>query len=263
MKRNIGFLVLAVCLGIIVSCTKENITEKSDETKTQLTLKFDHVVGDDELHLNTKYINPVSGENFEIYMYQYIISNIRLKTTDGKEVILPQEESYFFVSESSEESRTVSLDNIPFGEYSGITFTIGVDSSRSAKGLTDVPANLMKGVNQGMYWTWNTGYIFFMMEGTSPLLEHSPEGNDFMFHIGGYDSNSINNIKTIALQFDPIEVAEKKSPEVVIKMDVLKVFNGENIIRFTENQIVMFDPLSKKIADNYTEAFSVASVRDL
>ena len=52
------------------------------------------------------------------------------------------------------------------------------------------------GAGADMYWTWNSGYIFFKMEGTSPAA--TGMGNSFMYHIGGfggYSAPTINNIK--------------------------------------------------------------------
>lgn len=268
MKAQIKLLLLVILGGILQSCEKDTIDMNNPPVTTtpttgKLTLKFDNVVGNNDLKYNTEYTNPSTGETFEVFTCQYYISNIKLKTDDGKEVAVPQDSSYFFVSEASEASQSITLSNIPVGNYTSLGFTIGVDSSRSAKGLSVATKGLLAGVSQGMYWSWNSGYIFFMLEGTSPLLKGNPSGNDFMYHVGGYDANSINNIKTKTIQFEGAQVSASKTPEIMLKMDLLKVFNGNTTIKLTQNTVVMFEAFSKKIADNYVNAFSVGSVKNL
>ena len=71
--------------------------------------------------------------------------------------------------EDHEESQEVVLKNIPAGDYNQITFTIGVDSLRSTMDVSKRPGVLDPAQgHDGMYWTWNSGYIFFKMEGISP-----------------------------------------------------------------------------------------------
>ena len=62
-----------------------------------------------------------------------------------------------------------------------------------------------------MYWTWQSGYINFKIEGNSPLCSSSK--NKFAFHIGGFqypfnaiqhivlDKNSANDI-TVEIKLD-------------------------------------------------------------
>ncbi|MDZ7934473.1 MAG: MbnP family protein [Emticicia sp.] len=266
MKAQISKLLIAIFCAIAgISCEKNDVENQPTATENiattgQITLKFDNVVGDKDLKYNTSYTNSVTGENFEVFSCQYYISNIKLKTDEGKEVVIPQDSSYFFVSEASQNSQNIKLSKIPFGNYTELSFVIGVDSTRSSKGIETAPKGLMAGVSQGMYWTWNSGYIFFMLEGTSPMLKGNAAGNDFMYHVGGYNSTNINNIKTKSVKFDKAVVSTTKTPEIKLKMDILKVFNGNTNIKFTQNTVVMFEPFSKKIADNYVNAFSVDSI---
>ena len=110
-----------------------------------------------------------------------------------------------------------------------------------------------------MYWGWNSGYIFFKMEGTSPA---SPEDGNFMYHIGGfggYTTPTINNIKTITLDLQPRGVAEVRTTgnaNLHLFVDVLKVFNGETVFKIADHPMEMFSDFSTVVADNYSSMFT-------
>jgi len=195
---------------------------------------------------------------FKVTALRYFISNIKLQKADGSEYVVPQDDSYFLINEEIASSKRLSLQ-VPEGDYTGITFMIGVDSLRNTmppdrrKGALDI-----SGQAQGMYWTWNSGYIFFFLEGESNQVV----GDDaFRYHIGffgGFSTPTLNNIRTTTLSFerDIALVRKNKTPEVHIMMDLLKVFNGRNFtLKISENSEIMFSALSAKVADNIKEAF--------
>lgn len=75
--------------------------------------------------------------------------------------------------------------------YDAITFTIGVDSLTNVSGVFGEDLD----PTNGMYWTWQTGYINFKMEGKS---QHCTSRNKrFQWHIGGYQHpyNTIRQVK--------------------------------------------------------------------
>ena len=49
---------------------------------------------------------------------------------------------------------------------------------------------------RGMYWTWQSGYINFKLEGSSPLC--NTRHHAFEFHIGGYH-HPYNSLQRISL----------------------------------------------------------------
>jgi len=65
--------------------------------------------------------------------------------------------------------------------YDSIRFMVGVDSLTSVSGAMGGDLDPTK----GMFWTWNTGYIFFKAEGTSPICD--TRKNRYVYHLGGYD----------------------------------------------------------------------------
>jgi hypothetical protein len=108
-----------------------------------------------------------------------------------------------------------------------------------------------------MYWGWNSGYIFFKMEGNSP----ASSTGEFMYHIGGfggYSSATINNIKYITLDLTARgvpQVKQGKETNVHLMVDVLKMFNAASSFSIADHSMVMFDPFSTTIANNFNSMF--------
>ncbi|MEO5563928.1 MAG: MbnP family protein, partial [Chitinophagaceae bacterium] len=182
----------------------------------------------------------------------------------GKEYIVPQDSCYFLVNESSPGTKTIRV-NLPEGEYDQLNFVLGVDSLRNTMniskrtGVLD-PANAM---DHGMYWGWNSGYIFFKMEGTSLQSPVDPIGQrKFRYHIGGfggYSAPTINNIKNVSLSLSKggtIKARKGKKSDVFIGSDVLKIFNGSSAISIAAHSSVMFSEYSVNVANNYSQMFS-------
>ena len=81
-----------------------------------------------------------------------------------------------------EEASTMHLTfNLPENvAFDSLTFNLGVDSLTTASGAMGGDLDPTK----GMFWTWQSGYINFKMEGFS---KKCPARNgEFQFHLGGY-----------------------------------------------------------------------------
>jgi hypothetical protein len=264
MKINNLYWVFAAIITITVysACEKE---EFKSTDKGSIVFEFDNVAGGQDLQLNTGNYTNAAGENITFSLFQYFISNIKLKTEDGSEYVVPQNESYFLIQEHKEETHKVVLNNVPAGNYTSVSFVIGVDSLRNTMapadrtGVLDVAAFTGE---ENMYWAWNSGYIFVKTEGVSP---QAPVGNDgqrrFRYHIGGfggYSSATINNIKTKSLSFgnEVAKVRKDTKPEVHLTADILKLFSGNQNISIAANPTVMFSPFSVNVANNYVDMFA-------
>lgn len=255
--------ILIVVIIAFTSCKKDN-DKPAEGIKAPLSLEFDNIAGGQNLFINgnTSYTNA-SGEQFKVSVLQYFISNIKLKKADGSEYIVPQDSSYFLIKEGTADDRYAKL-NVPEGDYVSVSFILGVDSLRSTMdiskrtGVLD-PGN---GSHDGMYWGWASGYIFFKMEGTSPAAPVDGTGqNKFRYHIGGfggYDEPSVNNIRNITVDLNAGGIAKVRSPRgtnIHLMVDILKVFDGTTTFKIADYPMVMLNPFSSNIANNFSGMF--------
>jgi hypothetical protein len=245
------------------------VSVASAQKTGSLSIHFDHVVGNEPLVLNDKKYRNAAGDEFNVSLFQYFVSNIKLIRKDGSAYNVPQDQSYFLIRESNKDSKTITLTDIPKGKFTGISFLIGVDSARSAseigyrKGCLDVA-----GEAKDMYWAWNSGYIFVKMEGTSQ--QSTAKNNIFMYHIGLFggigNKKTLNNIRyaTLDLGGESLRIKDNKNvPLITIKTDAGKLLNGNTNVEIAKNSTVMGGPFSEKIAENYKTMFSFAGLSTL
>lgn len=254
-----SLVLFAIGLAVFSCNTIDNDTSFDPIPTGRMRIVFDNVAGTSDLKLTDDTYRNSVGEAFTVTKLNYFVSNIRLRKDDGSEYVVPQDSSYFLIQEEKPASQTITLANVPAGNYTGLTFLLGVDSLRSMADITKRTGVLDPGLNDGMYWEWNSGYIFLKLEGTS-VVAPAAQNNAFFYHIGGFGRGSvkINNLRTVTLPFktDRATVQPGTTPSVRLTANVLSLFNGPTKLSIAQHSSVMFDPYSTNIADNYAKMFN-------
>ncbi|MNY06961.1 hypothetical protein D3C86_1397440 [compost metagenome] len=112
------------------------------------------------------------------------MSNIRLKKADGSWWVQP--DSYFLLNLANGINPSIQLSGVPHGEYTEVSYVLGVDSLRNVSGAQS--GDLSPAL--GMFWSWNSGYIMLKAEGLSP----NSDSGSFAYHLGGFSGK--DNIVT-------------------------------------------------------------------
>ncbi len=270
MKHIKRIVILLVSALFSYSCVTDTLVP--DTTKTgEFSIEFDNIVGEETLGIGSRYYVNAKGETFTINLIQYFVSNIKLLASDGTEYVIPQEDSYFLVNGADRSTRFTKV-RVPEGDYTQVKFILGVDSLRST-----MPVEERKGVlsfnphegheGGGMYWGWNSGYIFFKFEGNCELISDDQAGDptgkkQFKYHIGGfggYSAPTLNNIREITVDLNAgglAQVREGLRSNVHLFVDLMQVFNGPLTFSIPEHPNVMFSEYSVNIANNFTSMFT-------
>jgi hypothetical protein len=244
---------------------------KNDEFAGTGTLKISlsHRADSEVFQLNKMYKNA-NGDSLTFSMFKYYLSNFSLTKSDGSVYTIPKDSCYFLVDVSNVGSTTLSLKNIPAADYQTVSFTIGIDSSKSVASASERIGVLDPASGgQGMYWVWNSGYIFVKAEGTSPQapLVASTGLRSFKYHIGlfgGYSSATLNNIKKLSLSKsnEVAKVRQTITPSVHTYVDIMEMFKTPNTIKIAQNPIVMVTPFSAEVAANYIDMFRIDHIHN-
>lgn len=257
MKHVLQLATLSALL--FTACKKDDTPPSNTPVNAALSLEFDNMAGAADLQLNTGEYTNASGEKLTLTKLKYYVSNFVLTNTDGTVYTVPQDSCYFLIDESDATTRQPLL-KVPEGTYKTLSFVLGVDSVRSTKDISQRMGALDPTAAGGdMYWGWNSGYIFFKLEGTSPAS--TSMGGSFMYHIGGfggYSSATINNIRTVSLDLTAKgspTVQSGKTAKIRLVVDILKMFTGSTNVSLAANPMVMFSEYSVNIANNYTTMF--------
>ena len=123
------------------------------------------------------------------------------------------------------------------------SFTVGIDSAGVEEGAT---GGILDPVVNGMWWSWNAGYVAVKVEGQSPASPGGARGNTidttaangFVYHIGGWKERpgtrlAYNN-RRVRIDFDDdATVAVGELPHVHLEFDVARLFGAERDIDFS------------------------------
>lgn len=114
------------------------------------------------------------NDSCQVHLLKGYISNVQL-VHRGK--IIAEPRSFHLIDFLD---ATPVVFNVPAMNYDSVYFTIGIDSAVQVKGVMEGALD----PSNGMYWTWQSGYIHFKLEGTSAVC--SSGDHQFQYHIGGY-----------------------------------------------------------------------------
>lgn len=269
MYKNTLFLLSLLFAAIFIPACKDK--EDNDLTGFgDVEIEFDNRAGDASLVLGTEYTNA-AGEKLKFSTFNYFVSNFVLVKADGTEYTVPKDSCYFLCKQNFPDTREVVLKNIPAGDYTGLKFIIGVDSAKSVSPITERTGALDPAAGaSGMYWSWNAGYIFVKVEGTSPQapLDAASGEHKFEYHtglFGGFDSPTLNNIKAVSLAThadEPAKVREGGVPHFHLYVDVLEMFTNPTNISVATNPASHADAYSKTVAANYADMFTLDHVHN-
>ena len=215
----------------------------------KLNISIEHFAGTSLLDLDNGEYKNALGQAFTVSRFRYYLSNIKLKNANGSDF---ETKEYFLVDETETDSKKLILTNVPEGHYNSISFVVGVDSTHNCSGAQ---SGALDPVN-GMFWTWNTGYIFLKLEGHANTST-SP-GHIFEYHIGGYAAPN-NCIRRVTLQLGSsgLNIEKGKVNNLLLKADILNILKGPKTVDFSKLSSVTDFHNATTIADNYADMFSI------
>lgn len=146
-----------------------------------LTLRLFPQYGAEPLQPNRLY----AGQGLECKALRFYVSQIELYEAD--QLVWAETNSFHLVDLAKPDSWQLGLAVPAERPFSTLRFHIGIDSLTSVSGAMGGDLD----PTQGMYWTWQSGYIHFKLEGRA-------NDQPFEFHIGGYQA-PYNMLQTVSL----------------------------------------------------------------
>lgn len=231
------FLVLL----LLHSCGKEKSEEQPGAT---VSLEVNVLAFGARIDTSRAYRNG-SNELFQITRFRFYLSNIELTGPAGTRT--REQNSYHLIDGLDPASQSFSFSAVP-GSYDSLHFWIGVDSTRNVSGAQSGALD----PTNGMFWTWNTGYIFAKLEGRSPAS--TAANQQFSYHIGGFRTGE-NALRKISL---PAPIQLDKEISIELTAELANWFDGKESLRIASSPTVMKPGImAEKFADNYARMFSI------
>jgi len=245
MRFFLSFIMLSIFL---LSACKD--TENSPEGFGSLNLEVANLMDGSPIVFNTQTYQSANGDRFTIEEFRFYLSKVTLKN-EATGAVYEVPDSYHLVTPTAQNHVfSISLTDIPAGNYDVLEFGIGVDAAvnKSIDQLGDLdPSN-------NMAWDWNTGYKFILLEGK---VETDTDPIGLVYHVG-----TDANYRTISLSLpQTLTVQKDLTSTIQVEAEVSEIMDNPNVMDLQQNNVIMFQDISSKVAENYAQGmFSVAFV---
>ena len=251
---------------ITISCSKDNSLKKETQDPAipkpvdnikygSVRINISNLVGNEIISLNDSIYTNANGDSFTISKFKYYLSNFTLRNANGE--LHRQTESYHLIDCQKGSNFTMLIDSVPVGTYNAMNFILGVDSTRNTSGAQTGALDPAL----GMFWSWNQGYIFLMMEGFSP--NSTAPNNMITYHLGGF-TQPYNCIRNVNPSFGALDlvVTENNSSKIEISADVLRLFDTPTVIKFAQTSEGMGGPIAVTLSNNAVNLFKVLDIEN-
>ncbi|AEA44799.1 MbnP family protein [Fluviicola taffensis] len=178
----------------------------------QVKVEFQLCYKEQLVHLNDTIINPLTQDEWVLNTFKFYVSDFEI-LNEKQESISSDLTRFHLVDFENTQSTSWNLKDKQ-NNREVIRFGFGIDS------LTNVSGAFGGGLDpvNGMYWTWQSGYINCKIEGYSS--KSGAKDHSFEYHLGGY-SGKQNAFRTILL---PVKTADS----LVVQLDLEHFLNSTN-----------------------------------
>ena len=168
-----------------------------------VSLNFLPLFGKEKLEPGRKYFSSTITDSISIESFRFYVSNISLLKND--KIVYQPKGSFYLID--LEKKLQIPMNTDTTLDFNSVKFNIGIDSLTNVSGVMGGDLD----PTNGMYWTWQSGYINFKLEGKSKLC--NTRNNLFQFHIGGYQ-RPFNTLQVLKLP-----VKNKSKIEIIIDVE--------------------------------------------
>lgn len=133
----------------------------------------------------------------------------------NEKLVFTEKNSYHLVDAEVESSLKINVELPDDIDFDRLQFHLGIDSLTNDGGVMGGDLDPTK----GMYWSWNTGYINFKLEGRS--IDSPARYNSFNFHFGGFLEGQ-NCLQTIIID-------KVQKDQAILKFDISKFLEPINL----------------------------------
>ncbi len=210
-----------------------------------IVLHFKAVANNKAVVFNDSSYSNAFGETYSISRLKFYLSNIGFSNSSSTK----KTEAVYLVDMVMGDSIVL---NVAPGNYSSLHMMLGVDSALNCSGAQSGALDPLN----GMFWTWNTGYIFFKLEGYSPAS--TADLNRIEQHVGGYRS-PFNTARKMTFKMPGGVIIEQgKRQHFYIHLTLDNFFKSVHELKIAEKPMMMTPGSdAMKAADNIAQSFYV------
>ena len=142
-------------------------------------LKITPLFNNQSITENTWFVSS-QKDSIQFTKLKFYFTDFQVKSIKGE--INTIDHSNYLIDIFQPETLEILLSTVSFSNGDELSFNLGVSSEMNTTGAHSGALD----PSNGMFWSWQSGYINFKIEGISPSSK--TRQNKFQFHIGGYQS---------------------------------------------------------------------------
>ena len=200
-------------------------------------LKITPLFNNQSITKNTWYVSS-QKDSIQFTKLKFYLTDFQVKSIKGE--INTIDHSNYLIDIFKPETLEILLNTVSFNNGDKLSFNLGVSSDINTTGAHSGALD----PSNGMFWSWQSGYINFKIAGISPSSK--TRQNKFQFNIGGYQS-PYNTIR----RFD--FVLNKHTTELNLKLE--KFFEGAKLA--VDNQVMIPGEKASKLATVFFNTLSI------
>lgn len=244
MKPYMHTLFYTLLVLLFIQCQKKEVLAPEVNTGI-MKLIISHSVDAKPMQFDTLLYKNASGTKYSVSKLQYYISDIALSNNKGEQW---KSDSLFYIDASQEISERILL-SVPHGNYTQLTFNIGLSAKHNKDGhLPNTPENL----NMAWPTVMGGGYHFMKLEGYYVGSSGSQFG--YAMHLGTNAALTQHNpiVKNIT-------IAAGNTSTLNLSMNINEWFTHPNRYDFIlDGNYTMSDTtLIKLISKNGKDVFTI------
>lgn len=268
-------LLLAPLLVLaVVGCDDDDDgdtgTGPHDHDPATVELRIAHNVGGADLVFNEMNYTTAEGNPFAIQNLEYILSRITMVSTTARSAEVMRAH---YVDGFEAGTHTLTLDELPEGTYTALSFTYGLDEEMNLD--PDQGGDLPTTTEwTSMRWpeTWGGGYHYMKLEGnfmpdggTTPATLATHTGRRYAQGDGTFpdDDDPIPHFVEFMLPFpSPLVVEDGDAVTVELEVDLAEWYTDPNDFDLDQYpmMIMMNTAAQNLLEDNATSVFSLGEV---
>lgn len=215
MKNLKTLLYLAFITFTISACV-------DDDSDGQLGINFKLTYNDSPLVMAQNYEYP-DGRKVSFTRCSFYISDVKLGNTIINEIEYHNLTNYYTDATNAAKGYVWTIDSIPSGSYSSLSFDIGVPQELNAMVPAEFPSDHPLSNTAENWFGWSS-YIFFKVEGNIDMDNDGTKETAIALHIGADEA-----FRSFSLDRN-ISITSGDYTETDVNIDVYDFFNGTDRI---------------------------------
>jgi hypothetical protein len=242
--------IRGIAYTLLIFLTTSSFHKDKPVPDAEMIIRFRAYVHGEPLQLNKKYRNPF-GEIFEISRFRFYAGRIEPVYADSN--FKTSTRIIYHLVDFSDSASTRILIPVKAGVCNGIQFLLGVDSLDQNRGAQTGDLDPAR----GMFWTWNSGYQSFKIEGYSPAS--SLPAHMIAYHIGGYrlPYSTVWKIRINTTDDEEFRITKENKITVEVPIELDYFFDGQVPLHIQEiSSCTTAGEMAWKISENFIGSFN-------